>query len=96
MAEVIPWYPPDDTCRLIRRPPRAPYVSGMEILDVAREPRVNAPVALADPPAPAVAAFGLVLLHVAFFAAGSVLLIIGFAASGAQRLAAVLRSLGRR
>lgn len=63
----------------------------MEIMDVARQPRVNASPAAADPPTPAAATFGLVLLHIAFFAVGSVLLLAGFAAAAAQRLASALR-----
>lgn len=65
----------------------------MEITEAARATRASAPLTPLDPPdaAPARAAFGVVLLHIAFFAVGAVMLLVGFAAAAAQRLASALR-----
>lgn len=78
---------------MIRAHPRPPYRADMEITEAARATRASAPLTPLDPPdaAPARAAFGVVLLHVAFFAVGAVMLLVGFAAAAAQRLAAALR-----
>lgn len=65
----------------------------MEIRDVTRAPRASASSAVREPPASAPAAFGVVLLHGAFFAVGAVVLLVGFAMSTARRLTSGLRGI---